>query len=54
MGVDAPVAGEPLTEDDQAVEQWLGRVPDDPAGLLRERIRRRYLERQLRSERSLR
>lgn len=52
MGVDAP--GGTLSEDDQAVEQWLGRIPDDPAGLLRERIRRRYVERQLRSQRSFR
>jgi hypothetical protein len=27
------------------MEQRLNRVPDDPGGLLREKLRRRYLER---------
>ncbi len=34
----APVDPEAL-EDQQAMEQWLRRVPDDPAGLLREKFR---------------
>ena len=36
-----------LSESDQEVEQWLNRVPDDPGGLLREKLRRRYTERRL-------
>jgi Ca-activated chloride channel family protein len=32
-------------EAQQAAEQWLGRVPDDPGGLLREKFRREYLRR---------
>jgi len=40
----------PMTEDDQRREQVLRRIPDDPGGLLREKIRRRYLERQLARE----
>jgi Ca-activated chloride channel family protein len=34
----------PLSERDQAVEQWLNRISDDPAGLLREKLRRRYAQ----------
>jgi Ca-activated chloride channel family protein len=45
---DAPgrssMASEPLSERDQAVERWLNRVDDDPAGLLREKLRRRYAQ----------
>ena len=41
----APGAGQELSERDQEVEQWLNRVPDDPGGLLREKLRRRYAER---------
>ena len=33
------------SERDQEMEQRLNRVPDDPGGLLREKLRRRYLER---------
>jgi Ca-activated chloride channel family protein len=36
------MAGQPLSEREQAVEQWLGRVSDDPGGLLREKLRRKY------------
>jgi Ca-activated chloride channel family protein len=36
--------GEPLSEHDQEIEQLLNRIPDDPAGLLREKLRRRYAE----------
>jgi Ca-activated chloride channel family protein len=38
------MASQPLSERDQAVEQWLSRVSDDPGGLLREKLRRRYTE----------
>jgi len=31
-----------FTEQDQEIEQRLNRVPDDPGGLLREKLRRRY------------
>jgi Ca-activated chloride channel family protein len=41
----APGAARELSERDQEVEQWLNRVPDDPGGLLREKLRRRYAER---------
>ena len=38
-------SGRELSEEDQEAEQWLNRVPDDPGGLLREKLRRRYAER---------
>ena len=34
----------PLTEQEQAREQALRNIPDDPAGLLRAKIRRQYAE----------
>ena len=37
-------SGTPMSEQEQEVEQWLSRVPDDPGGLLREKLRRRYAE----------
>ncbi len=37
-------------ERDQAVEQWLRRVPDDPAGLLREKFRYQSRQRQQQGE----
>jgi Ca-activated chloride channel family protein len=33
-------------ERDQAMEQWLRRVPDDPSGLLREKFRYESMQRQ--------
>ena len=36
---------QPLSEEEQAREQMLRRVPDDPAGLLRARIHRAYAQR---------
>jgi len=33
-----------MTERDQELEHMLSRVPDDPGGLLREKLRRRYAE----------
>jgi len=43
----ASAAAEPraVTEQQQAAEQTLRRIPDDPGGLLREKLRRRYAER---------
>jgi Ca-activated chloride channel family protein len=35
---------QPLTERDQEIEQRLNRIPDDPGGLLREKLRRRYAQ----------
>ncbi|MBX2881588.1 MAG: hypothetical protein KTR32_16700 [Granulosicoccus sp.] len=32
----------PLTENQQATEQWLRKIPDDPAGLLRRKLRRNH------------
>ena len=43
------VPGKPRTEDQQAMEQWLRRVPDDPGGLLRRKFE---YESQLRENRS--
>ena len=37
-------------ERDQALEQWLRRVPDDPSGLLREKFRYESRQRQQRGE----
>jgi len=36
--------GTPMTEEQQAREQMLRRIPDDPGGLLRAKIMRRYAE----------
>jgi Ca-activated chloride channel family protein len=38
------MANQPLSEREQAIEQWLGRVSADPGGLLREKLRRKYAE----------
>ena len=38
-------------ERDQAMEQWLRRVPDDPSGLLREKFRYESRQRQQQGER---
>jgi Ca-activated chloride channel family protein len=35
----------PQNEKELALEQWLNRIPDDPGGLLREKLRRQYAER---------
>ena len=40
----APPEG-PQSERELALEQWLNRIPDDPGGLLREKLRRQYAER---------
>ena len=39
-------ATEPMTEDQQALEQWLKQVPDDPGGLLRRKFSYQYSQRQ--------
>ena len=36
---------EPLKEDEQATEQWLRRIPDDPGGLLRRKFYYQYQQR---------
>ena len=36
-------AEEPLSEREQATEQWLRRIPDDPAGLLRRKLEQNHL-----------
>ena len=33
---------EPLSESEQATEQWLRRIPDDPAGLLRRKLQQSH------------
>ncbi len=42
----ADKAGDKQSERNQAMEQWLRRVPDDPAGLLREKFRYESQQRQ--------
>jgi Ca-activated chloride channel family protein len=37
-------------ERDQALQQWLRRVPDDPSGLLREKFRYESRQRQQQGE----
>jgi Ca-activated chloride channel family protein len=36
---------EPMTEEQQMLEQWLRKVPDDPGGLMREKFRYQYKQR---------
>jgi len=33
---------EPLTESQQATEQWLRQIPDDPSGLLRRKLQQSH------------
>lgn len=40
-----PVNAEPSDEQQQANEQWLNRIPDDPAGLLRRKFKYQYGQR---------
>lgn len=42
---------EPMTEEQQAREQLLRQVPDDPAGLLRAKIHRKYAEKRFAEQR---
>jgi Ca-activated chloride channel family protein len=37
-----PVDASPKDEKQQANEQWLNRIPDDPAGLLRRKFKYQY------------
>ena len=39
--VERPI--ETMSESDQAIEQWLRRIPDDPAGLLRRKLEQSHL-----------
>lgn len=41
---------EPLSEEDQAREQWLRKIPDNPGNLLRNKFRYQHLDRQQRGE----
>jgi Ca-activated chloride channel family protein len=41
----APVQAEPSDEQKQANEQWLKRIPDDPAGLLKRKFKYQYGQR---------
>ena len=43
-GTGSSSANKPMTEQEQAREQALRNIPDDPAGLLRAKIRRQYAE----------
>ena len=38
--------GNPHDEHEQAIEQWMQRVPDDPGGLLRRKFQLEYQRRQ--------
>jgi hypothetical protein len=40
------MADRPPSAAEQQRSQWMARLPDDPGGLLRERIRRDYLRKQ--------
>ncbi|MGJ8686148.1 MAG: VWA domain-containing protein [Spongiibacteraceae bacterium] len=40
------VAGEQQSEEDQAIEQWLKRIPDNPSHFLREKFNYQYRQRQ--------
>jgi Ca-activated chloride channel family protein len=41
-----PTTAESLNSEEQiAAEQWLRRIPDDPAGLLRRKLRYQYIQR---------
>ena len=42
MSPDAIVAERRAQEREQALEQWLRRIPDDPGGLLRRKFRYQY------------
>lgn len=47
----AAIAGdEPLSEEEQAREQWLRNIPDNPGNLLRNKFRYQHLDRQQRGE----
>lgn len=41
-GEDSPAKMHRMTEGEQATEQMLGKIPDDPGGLLKEKLRRIY------------
>lgn len=45
----AQASSNEANEEQQATEQWLRRIPDDPAGLLRRKFRYQYQQRQNRS-----
>ena len=45
VAVDDPNPPREYDEKDQATRQLLSRIPDDPGALLREKLRRRYLQR---------
>jgi Ca-activated chloride channel family protein len=38
-------AEKPITEEQQMLEQWLRKVPDDPSGLMRNKFKYQYLQR---------
>jgi Ca-activated chloride channel homolog len=46
----AMASDEPLSEEDQAREQWLRKIPDNPGNLLRNKFRYQHLDRQQRGE----
>ena len=45
----APASAQPTDEQQQANEQWLNRIPDDPAGLLKRKFKYQYGQRGRRS-----
>jgi Ca-activated chloride channel family protein len=46
FGASAPPSARPLSAQEQEHAQWMARLPDDPGGLLREKIRRDYQRKQ--------
>ena len=45
-GPGATTRGVPVSPEDQEMARWMARLPDDPGGLLREKIRRDYQRKQ--------
>lgn len=41
----AAMEQQPMTEEQQMLEQWLRKVPDDPSGLMRNKFKYQYLQR---------
>lgn len=45
VAMQRPAEQKPMTEEQQMLEQWLRKVPDDPSGLMRNKFRYQYLQR---------
>jgi len=47
---EAPQKNKPISEQQQLLEQWLNKIPDDPGGLLRKKFAYQYSQRPQQSE----